>query len=196
MFSKPDAPSTPRGADFKSPLYMTGSWMTFAGLAMIPVLALVIGIVAAVKFKTLAPLVAGVIIAVPFGVAAALMFYFTLRSTLMIYPTQPKQPKVTDGPTVVIEVVSSIRTPKGDIVKDKHAFDVGAHPSVVLDALRYMKATGTTSRDTVCKVTKLPQKPWRRLMDALMECGGVGEHGPTDEIDKIIAQVERQLRDL
>lgn len=189
MFSKPDAPSTPRGADFKSPLYMTGSWMTFAGLAMIPVLALVIGIVAAVKFKTLAPLVAGVIIAVPFGVAAALMFYFTLRSTLMIYPTQPKQPKITDGPTVVF-VRDQVKTPKGYVEKDAIPVDIGLPPNEARRVLEWMKANGEVSRRKVCDGTGISQSAWAKLKNALQDFGILDGGKLTDEVDYLLAQLD------
>jgi len=191
--TQPDA--TPAGARLETPWGMTKQVLRVVWFGTLAVLALVVGAVAAVAFRAWQPLAVGLIMAGPFAFVAWLLWQYVKRTERMIYPMD-NRPTITNGPTVVVEVTSSIKTPKGDVVKDKHTFDVGAHPSVVLEALRYMKTTGKTSRETVCKDTRLPQKPWRRLMDALIESGGVGEHGPTDEIDKVIAQVERQLSDL
>jgi hypothetical protein len=163
--------------------------MMFAGLAMIPVLALVLGIVAAARFKTLVPLVAGVIIALPFGVAAALMFYFTLRSTLMIYPTQPKQPKITNGPTVVF-VRDQVKTPKGYVEKDPVPVDVGLPPAEARRVLRWMKETGKTSRREVVAGAGISQGAWAKLKNALQDFGILDNGRLTDEVDYLLAQLD------
>lgn len=189
------AASTHPGQQFDAPLHMTKAWARVAGIVTVGIAAIGLGVAGVVLTGEWWALGVGVVVAMPFFAFGAIMAHYTVKSESMIYPTEQRE-EIKAGPHIVIEMTDSVKTPKGWVEKSTKRVDVGASPAHVLDALRYMKATGKTSRDAVCGNTQLGQKPWKRLKDILSDYNVIGDGGVTDEIDNLIAQVERQIKDL
>ena len=190
-----EQPVTHPGQEFDAPWKMTIAWARVVGLVTIGIVSIALGVVGAVLAGDWLPVGVGAVVALPFLAFGALMAWYTIKSDRMIYPSERRE-EIKAGPHVVIEMTDNLKTPKGWVEKSTKRVDVGASPSHVLDALRYMKRTGKISREAVCGNTPLGQKPWKRLKDVLLDYNVIGDGGVTDEIDQLIAQIERQIRDL
>ena len=188
--TQPDA--TPAGARLETPWGMTKQVLRVVWFGTLAVLALVVGAVAAVAFRAWQPLAVGLIMAGPFAFVAWLLWQYVKRTERMIYPDG--KPGITGEPVLVFVYKDKVKTPKGWVEKEPETVKVKAKPGAVLEALRWMKATGQTSRNKVCDNTSLSQPGWKSLTDELKRYGVLTSDGLTDEIDHFIAQIEAQLR--
>jgi len=186
----PDA--TPAGARIETIWGMTVAWLRFAAFVALAVLCVVGGVTGAVEFRSWYPLAAGLVLALIPALVAFLLWVFTLRTQSMIYPDG--KPGITGEPVLVFVYKDKVKTPKGWVEKEPETVKVKAKPGAVLEALRWMKATGQTSRNKVCDNTNLSQPGWKSLTDELKRYGVLTSDGLTDEIDHFIAQIEAQLR--
>lgn len=187
--------ATQQAGAFDAPSQMARAWAIVDLFRVLTVTAAIAGVVTAIIVESWVPLAIGAALTVALGLPAWRLWRFTLRTERVVYRDEQRD-EIKAGPHVIIEMTDSIKTPKGWVEKSTKRVDVGAAPSAVLDALRYMKRTGKTSREAVCGNTQLGQKPWKRLKDILSDYNVIGDGGVTEEIDQLIAQVERQIRDL
>lgn len=192
MFNKTDqqTQATPQGAQFDAPWHMTKTWLRFAQFVTAAVTSAVVGIVAGVWFSAVEPAVAGVVVALPLGLVAWLLWRYNRKTERMIYPdSQQSRPIVTDGPTVVF-VRDRVKTPQGNVDKDAVPVDVGLPPAEARRVLRWMKDTGKTSRRDVTAGAGISQSAWAKLNHALQDFGILDGNKLTDEVDYLLAQLD------
>lgn len=187
--------ATQQAGAFDAPSQMARAWAIVDLFRVLTAAAAIAGVVTAVIVDSWVPLAIGAALTVALGLTAWRLWRFTLRTERVVYRDERRE-EIKAGPHVVIEMTDRMKTNTGWVEKSTRRVDVGASPAHVLDALRYMKRTGKISREAVCGNTQLGQKPWKRLKDVLSDYNVIDGGSVTDEIDNLIAQVERQIRDL
>lgn len=181
--------STPQGARLETPWGMTKQVLRVVWFGTLAVLCLAVGVVLAVAIRRPEPIAAGAVLAVPFAFVAWLLWQYVKRTERMIYPDE-RSYTMPDGPTVVF-VRDRVQTPQGHVEKDAQPVDIGLPPAEAARALRWMKENGKTSRSAVTAGAGISQGAWAKLNRALQDFGIIDGGKLTDEIDYLLAQLDR-----